>query len=117
MSSNIAEKIGIANTFISYPRLQELENAIIHCHDASRYFTTPECLFIYGPSGTGKTTLCMNYARRYPSVMTEAGTVLPVLSTPIPVSIKVDEVPKKASKFSGKQACVIYLPNMLFSGI
>lgn len=80
----LAQKI-----YISYPRLNELHNKIAYCHQHSKYLAEPECLFIKGPTGVGKSTLYRHYEQNFPRVETEEGTQIPVLSATIPVPATV----------------------------
>lgn len=81
--------------YISYPRLEELLGKVARCHQLSKYAAEPECLFIKGPTGTGKTTLYRRYEHKHPRVETDDGTVVPVLSATIPVPATVKSLVTK----------------------
>ena len=63
----------IENFVINFPRLQRVREQLAWCQQHSQLTTEPECLFITGPTGAGKTTLCQNYARQYPRRATAEG--------------------------------------------
>lgn len=75
----LAERI-----FIEYPRLTGLLEKIKHCHQYSKIAAEPECMFISGYAGTGKTTLYEYYERQYPRTRNEHGANVPVLSASAP---------------------------------
>lgn len=75
----LAERI-----FIAYPRLTKLLEKIKHCHQYSKIAAEPECMFISGSAGTGKTTLYEYYERRYPRKLNKNGVNIPVLSATVP---------------------------------
>jgi Cdc6-like AAA superfamily ATPase len=69
----------------TFPRLQRVREQLAWCQQHAQLTTEPECLFITGPTGAGKTTLCQNYARQYPRRATAEGIALPVVTAAIPV--------------------------------
>lgn len=71
--------------YISYPRLNRLSQRLSYCHQYSKYSSEPECLFIKGPTGCGKTTLYKQYEVQFPRKETLQGTEVSVLSASIPV--------------------------------
>lgn len=75
----LAERI-----FIEYPRLTALLEKIKHCHEYSKIAAEPECMFISGYAGTGKTTLYEYYEKQYPRTRKEYGVTIPVLSAVVP---------------------------------
>jgi hypothetical protein len=75
----LAEKI-----FIEYPRLTKLLQKIKHCHQYSKIAAEPECMFISGSAGTGKTTLYEYYEQQHPRILNESGVSIPVLSAAVP---------------------------------
>jgi hypothetical protein len=75
----LAERI-----FIEYPRLTRLLEKIKHCHQYSKIAAEPECMFIGGHAGTGKTTLYEYYEQQYPRTLDENGIKIPVLSAAVP---------------------------------
>ncbi len=81
--------------YVSYPRLEELRGKITRCHQLSQYAAEPECLFIKGPTGTGKTTLYRRYEQQHPRRETDDGTIVPVLSATIPVPATVKSLVTK----------------------
>jgi hypothetical protein len=70
--------------FIEYPRLTRLLEKINHCHQYSKIAAEPECMFISGYAGTGKTTLYEHYEQQYPQTRNENGVNIPVLSAVVP---------------------------------
>lgn len=75
----LAEKI-----FIIYPRLQKLMDKMEHCLHYSKIAAEPECMFIGGPAGAGKTTLQDYFLQKYPRSYTDDGVVAPVLCARVP---------------------------------
>jgi hypothetical protein len=74
---------------ITYPRLERLIEQIAHCHEFSKIAAEPQCLFITGDMGVGKTKMTERYERQHPRYETEDGTVVPILNTAIPVPATV----------------------------
>lgn len=75
----LAEKI-----FIEYPRLTDTLKKIRHCHEYSKIAAEPECMFIGGEAGTGKTTLYEYYESQFPRKETENASKITVLSSSTP---------------------------------
>ncbi len=87
-----AERLKIANNiYISYPRFKEIIGAIEYCHHFSSCKDEPECMFLSGSTGVGKTTIYRTYASRYPRQITLKGTMVPILA----VTDTVDELNKR----------------------
>jgi hypothetical protein len=57
---------------------------IKHCHEYSKIAAEPECMFISGYAGTGKTTLYAHYEKQHPRTRTKNGVNIPVLSAAVP---------------------------------
>lgn len=74
---------------ITYPRLERLIHLIAHCHEFSKIAAEPQCLFITGDMGVGKTKMTERYERAHPRYETEDGTVVPVVNAAIPVPATV----------------------------
>jgi hypothetical protein len=75
----------VERIFIEHPRLTKLLGQIRHCQEYSRIAAEPECMFIGGYAGTGKTTLQEYYASRYPRTLDEEGSsIIPVLCGRVP---------------------------------
>lgn len=70
--------------FVEYPRLTKLVRQIEHCHQYSEVAAEPECMFIGGPPGAGKTTLQNHYLLRFPNVDHDGGVEVPVLCGRVP---------------------------------
>jgi len=79
----------VEGIFIESPRFTRVKEMISRCHSHSKIAAEPECLLITGWQGTGKTTLRQDYARNYPRRIADAGVVVPVLTTTIPVPATV----------------------------
>lgn len=82
--SRIERQILAERIFIEYPRLTKLLKKINHCHQYSKIAAEPECMFISGYAGTGKTTLYEYYERQYPRTISGDGANIPVLSAVVP---------------------------------
>jgi hypothetical protein len=92
----LPEKLHIANNiYISYPRFKEILSAIDDCYHFSEFKHEPECLFLKGETGTGKTTLFKSYALNYPRKDTTEGSIVPLLSITIPSPATVKSVVSK----------------------
>ena len=92
----LAEKLQcINNIYVIYPRFQETLMAIDYCHHFSFGKDEPECLFLSGQTGVGKTTIYKTYAKKYPRKVTREGTVVPILAVTIPAPATVKTVVTK----------------------
>lgn len=74
----------VEQIFVEYPRLTAILDKVRHCHQYSKIAAEPECMFIGGYSGTGKTTLYEFYEALFPRGMDEGGARIPVLSSATP---------------------------------
>lgn len=91
-----AQRLKIANQiYISYPRFKEILGAIEYCHHFSCCKDEPECMFLSGSTGVGKTTIYRTYASKYPRQITPAGTNIPILAVTIPAPATVKTVVSK----------------------
>lgn len=88
------KKALVKKIHVSYPRLQAVGDEIADCHE-SKESGEPECLFICGPTGAGKTTARKEYARRFARIKSDEGYTVPVLSATIPVPATVKSVATK----------------------
>jgi hypothetical protein len=70
--------------FIEHPRLKELIAQIQHAQFYSQIAAEPECVFIGGLPGAGKTTLTEHYERLFPRVIHEDRVEVPVLCGRVP---------------------------------
>lgn len=70
--------------FIEHPRLKELIAQIQHAQLYSRIAAEPECVFIGGLPGAGKTTLTEHYEQLFPRVIHEDRVEVPVLCGRVP---------------------------------
>ncbi|GAX45976.1 hypothetical protein NIES4075_69970 [Tolypothrix sp. NIES-4075] len=58
LKMTLFEKLQILNNiYVIYPRLQEILAAIEYCHHFSSGKAEPECMFLSGNTGVGKTTI------------------------------------------------------------
>ncbi len=93
---SIQEKLNIANNiYIWYPRFKEILAALEYCHHFSINKDEPECMFLAGQTGVGKTTVYKTYASRYPRLPTQDGTQVPILAVTIPAPATVKTVVTK----------------------
>lgn len=83
------------NVYVLYPRLKEISAAISDCHHLSNLKDEPECLFLKGETGAGKTTILKSYAQNYPKSETSDGTIVPILEVTIPSPATVKSVVTK----------------------
>jgi hypothetical protein len=85
-SMSLDEKMDrVSNLIVNYPRFSEIIEKIEYCHKTSKFSSEPECLYIGGPTGAGKTTVCREYVKRYPRIEEGEITKVPVLMTTIPI--------------------------------
>jgi len=92
----LLERLYIANNiYVSYPRFKEILSAINDCHHFSNFKDEPECLFLKGETGTGKTTIFKSYAADYPRSETDSGSIVPLLSVTIPSPATVKSLVSK----------------------
>lgn len=82
--SNLARQVMVEQIFVEHPRLTKLLDKIRHCHEYSKISAEPECMFIGGYAGTGKTTLYQYYEAQFPRSVTESGIRVSVLSSVTP---------------------------------
>ncbi|MGQ4648873.1 TniB family NTP-binding protein [Lyngbya aestuarii] len=85
----------VNNIYVVYPRFKEILSAIDDCRHFSDLKDEPECLFLKGATGAGKTTLIKSYEKDYPRKETPEGTVVPILSVTIPSPATVKSVVSK----------------------
>lgn len=84
-SMSFEEKMDyVSNLIVDYPRFSEVIEKIEYCHKTSKVSSEPENLFIGGPTGAGKTTVCDEYVKRYPRIEEGKITKTPVLKVTIP---------------------------------
>jgi hypothetical protein len=70
--------------FVEYPRFTGMVDQVAHCHEYSEVAAEPECMFIGGPPGAGKTTLQNHYLRRFPRAVRDQVIHVPVLCGRVP---------------------------------
>ncbi|MCA1617778.1 MAG: TniB family NTP-binding protein [Acidobacteria bacterium] len=70
--------------FIEHPRLKELIAQIRHAQLYSEISAEPECVFVGGLPGAGKTTLTEHYEQLFPRVIHEDRVEVPVLCGRVP---------------------------------
>ena len=92
----MTERLKIANQiYVSYPRFKTILSAIEYCHHFSCCKDEPECMFLSGPTGVGKSTIYRTYASKYPRQVTKEGTIVPILAITIPAPVTVKTVVTK----------------------
>jgi hypothetical protein len=74
----------VERIFIPHGRFEKLLELVRHCHEYSKISAEPECMFIGGYAGTGKTTLQEYYARQFPHTVLEERTLVPVICGRVP---------------------------------
>jgi hypothetical protein len=79
------ERCALAESiYIEHPRLKDLIAKIEHAHSYSQIAAEPECVFIGGLPGAGKTTLMERYEQLFPRVNHEDRVEIPVLCGRVP---------------------------------
>jgi hypothetical protein len=95
-SQTLAQKLQIINNiYVIYPRFQEILMRVDYCHHFSCGKDEPECMFLSGQTGVGKTTIYKTYANKYPRQVTRIGTIVPILTVTIPAPATVKTVVTK----------------------
>lgn len=95
-SQTLAQKLQIINNiYVIYPRFQEILMRVDYCHHFSCGKDEPECMFLSGQTGVGKTTIYKTYANKYPRQVTKGGTIVPILAVTIPAPATVKTVVTK----------------------
>lgn len=74
----------VESIFIEHERFTRLLELIRHCHEYSKISAEPECMFIGGWEGTGKTTLQKFFVQQHPPAELEERTLVPVLRGRVP---------------------------------
>ena len=88
-------KARVERIYIKFPRLNRVLDKIAYCHTHSKISAEPECLLITGYQGAGKTTLCREYERKFPSIVTREKKIIPVLATFVPSITTKKSLPTK----------------------
>jgi hypothetical protein len=79
------ERCGLAEfIFVEHPRFKFIVEKVKHAHQYSRIAAEPECVFIGGPPGAGKTTLQEHYNLKFPAVDRGERVEVPVLCGRVP---------------------------------
>ncbi len=95
-SMTLAQRLKVVNNiYIAYPRFKKVIDAIEYCHHFSSCKDEPECMFLSGCTGVGKTTIYHTYASKYPRYVTCNRTVIPILAVTIPAPATVKAVVSK----------------------
>lgn len=95
MLTNDERKALVERIYIKFPRLNRVLDKIAYCHTHSKIAAEPECLLITGYQGAGKTTLCREYERKYPRIVTREKQIIPVLATFVPSTTTKKSLPTK----------------------
>lgn len=74
----------VSNLIINYPRFLDVIEKIEYCRKMSKFSSEPECLYVGGTTGAGKTTVCREYVKRNPRIEEGEITKVPVLMATIP---------------------------------
>jgi len=69
---------------IVYPQMKEILSSIEDCKNSTKYSSQPECLSLVGPYRCGKTTIIETYTEKFPDILTEEGTIKPILYCSVP---------------------------------
>ncbi|HEY9204986.1 MAG TPA: TniB family NTP-binding protein [Candidatus Methanoperedens sp.] len=84
-SMGFEEKMNkVSELIVQYPRFSEVLKKIEYCHRVSKFSSEPECLYVGGTTGAGKTTVSREYAKKYPQIEEGEITKVPVLMATIP---------------------------------
>jgi archaellum biogenesis ATPase FlaH len=90
--SHLLRITDIENIYIVYPRLQKILDVIDEIFELSGISSEPNCLFITGHSGVGKTRLIEHYLSNHPRVELADRTSVPVFSVEIPSQTSIKDL-------------------------
>ncbi|MBU2847293.1 AAA family ATPase [Acidithiobacillus ferriphilus] len=79
----------IERIYVMYPRLNELFELIAECHEDSKTSAEPQCMFLTGWTGVGKTSLIEQYLIRCPRKDESDHMRVPVFHAEIPAKATV----------------------------
>lgn len=82
----------VEQIYVVYPRLQELGDLIADCHEASKVAAEPQCMFLTGASGVGKTSLIQHYLSQHPPTDELDRFHVPVFHAEIPAKATIKGV-------------------------
>jgi hypothetical protein len=77
---------------VRYPLWEKIYSKLERCHKRKAFAAEPQCMFLVGPTGAGKTTLAASYARKYPAIFTETVTLRPVVMATTPAVASVNNL-------------------------
>ncbi|GLX70801.1 TniB family NTP-binding protein [Paenibacillus glycanilyticus] len=80
---------------IHHPSFQVILQEIYKCHMMSQDSSKPDCMCIFGDSGTGKTTVLEYYRDKFPRRKEEERDIIPVLLVELPSGAKPKDVASK----------------------
>ncbi|MFZ5944772.1 MAG: TniB family NTP-binding protein [Bacillota bacterium] len=82
--------------FILSPEEKEIFSKLDECRKQSKYLEEPICMCIYGESGVGKSYLCKNYIKQYPSYDKELDNsiqkIIPALLVRVPPAARGNSI-------------------------
>ena len=94
LSAEDAKKINLVRElFVAQEMQLDVLNAMQRCMD-SHLFSKPDCLFVTGDTGSGKTTLIEQFVRKHPNTVNSEQSEKPILFTTLPENAS----PETASK-------------------
>ncbi len=75
---------------VVHPRMDQILKKVDRCRRMTAISEEPECLFVKGLAGVGKTTLMKMYFRQHPRKVLPEGSIVPVFyaNVPAPATIK-----------------------------
>lgn len=74
----------VESIFIKHPRFNSIVNKVEHAHSYSQIAAEPECVFVGGLPGAGKTTLVEYYEQLFPRIYHDDKIEVPVLCGRVP---------------------------------
>lgn len=82
----------VEQIFVMYPRLAELMDLIAESHELSKVTAEPQCMFLTGGTGVGKTSLIEQYLDRYQRADEPERLRVPVFHAEIPAKATIKGV-------------------------
>ena len=75
---------------VLHPRMDQIIKKVDRCRRMTAISEEPECLFVKGLAGVGKSTLMRMYSRQHPRKIEAEGSIVPVFyaNVPAPATIK-----------------------------
>lgn len=78
---------------VRYPLLKKIHNSMEECILSPQYSDLPECISIYGPPRSGKTTIIKKFMEKYPDKVGDEGQVKQIVYCEVPCPATISSLP------------------------